>query len=106
MRSWAIIWSSVLLVGLAGCYPEYQPENHGMGDSVVHNVAEQVVNPQPEMTIAPTNLNGNRAASAYSRYESDRVIQPVGQSISGMGASGSGGAPTGGAGAAVGVAPQ
>jgi hypothetical protein len=105
MRGWAIIWSSVLLVGLAGCYPEYQPENHGMGDSIVHNVAEQVVNPQPDMTIAPTNLNGNRAAAAYSRYQSDRVIRPLATSIGGIGGGGATAVP-GGAGAAVGVAPQ
>lgn len=106
MRSWAIIWSSALLVGLAGCYPEYQPENHGMGDSVVHNVAEQVVNPEPNKTLAPTNLEGNRAAGAYIRYQSDRVIQPVGGTITGLGGGGSTGGTPSGAGAAVGVAPQ
>jgi hypothetical protein len=105
MRSWAIIWSSALLLGLTGCYPEYQPEDHGMGDAIVHNVAEQVVNPEPDKTIAPTDLNGNRAAAAYSRYQANRVIQPVGTTITTLG----GGAATGAApsgGAAVGVAPQ
>jgi len=106
MRGWTIVLSSALLVGLAGCYPEYQPENHGVGDSIVHNVAEQVVNPEPDKTIAPTELNGNRAAAAYSRYQAGRVIQPVGGSISNLGGGGGGGAQSGGSGAAVGVAPQ
>ena len=106
MRIWAIVGSAALLLGLAGCYPEYQPEDHGMGDSLVHNVAEQVVNPEPDKTIAPTNLEGNRAAAAYTRYQSDRVIQPLGTSISTIGGgTGASGAPSG-AGAAVGVAPQ
>ena len=105
MRGWLIVCSSALLLGLAGCYPEYQPEDHGVGDAVVHNVAEQVVNPEPNETIAPPNLDGNRAAGAYVRYQSDRVIQPLGESISGLGGGGGGGAPSGG-GAAVGVAPQ
>lgn len=106
MRGWAIILSSGLLVGLAGCYPEYQPEDHGMGDSVVHNVAEQVVNPEPDKSIAPTDLNGNRATESYTRYQADRVTQPVAESAGGVGGGGAGAAPAGGAGAAVGVAPQ
>lgn len=106
MRCWTIIWSSALILGLAGCYPEYQPEDHGMGDSIVHNVAEQVVNPEPDKSIAPTNLEGNRAAASYSRYQSDRVIQPVGETISNIGGGTGAGAAPGGAGAAVGVAPQ
>ena len=106
MRSWAIIWSSALLLGLTGCYPEYQPEDHGMGDSLVHNVAEQVINPEPDSSIAPTNLEGNRAAAAYSRYQADRVLQPIGASIGSVGGGGTGAAAPTGAGAAVGVAPQ
>jgi len=106
MRSWAIIWSSALLLGLTACYPEYQPEDHGMGDAIVHNVAEQVVNPEPDKTIAPTDLNGNRAAEAYSRYQANRVIQPVGASISTLGGGAATGSAPGGSGAAVGVAPQ
>jgi len=105
MRGWALICSSALLVGLAGCYPEYHPEDHGVGDAVVHNVVEQVVDPKPNETIAPPNLDGNRAAAAYTRYQADKVIQPLGESVSGLGG-GSGGAAPGGAGAAVGVAPQ
>jgi len=106
MRIWAIVWSSALLLGLAGCYPEYQPEDHGMGDAVVHNVVEQVVNPEPDTTTAPTNLEGNRAAAAYTRYQSDRVIQPAEGSISGLAGATGGTAGPAGAGAAVGVAPQ
>lgn len=106
MRSWALIWSLALLLGLTGCYPEYQPENHGVGDAVVHNVVEQVVDPKPNETIAPPNLDGNRAATAYSRYQANKVIQPLGESISGLGGGAGGGAAAGGAGAAVGVAPQ
>lgn len=106
MRGWALIWSSALLLGLTGCYPEYQPEEHGVGDSLVHNVVEQVVNPEPNTTLAPTNLEGNRAAAAYIRYQADRTIQPLGQSIGGIGGGGGGAAAPGGAGAAVGVAPQ
>jgi len=105
MRGWMVVWSSALLLGLAGCYPEYQPENHGVGDSVVHNVAEQVVDPEPNETLAPPNLEGNRAAAAYTRYQADRVVQPLGESISGLGG-GAGAAAPGGASAAVGVAPQ
>lgn len=106
MRGWFVVWSSALLLGLVGCYPEYQPENHGVGDAVVHNVVEQVVDPKPNETIAPPNLEGNRAAAAYSRYQSGKVIQPVGESVSGLGGGSGGGAAAGGAGAAVGVAPQ
>lgn len=106
MRSWSIVWSAGLLLVLAGCYPEYQPEAHGVGDSIVHNVAEQVVNPEPNKTTLPTNLEGNRAAAAYTRYQSDRVIQPVGASISSLGGGTGAAATPSGTGAAVGVAPQ
>lgn len=106
MRSWVLIWSSALLLGLTGCYPEYQPEAHGVGDALVHNVAEQVVNPEPDSSIRPTDLEGNRAAAAYTRYQADRPLQPVGETTGGVGGGGGGGAAPGGAGAAVGVAPQ
>jgi hypothetical protein len=104
MRRWTIVWSSALLLGLAGCYPEYQPENHGIGDSVVQNVAEQVINPEPNKTIWPTDLDGSRAVAAYSRYQAGRVIPPIVESISSLGGS-MGGAASGAAGASASMAP-
>jgi hypothetical protein len=75
----ALLGASTLLM-LAGCNPgTIEPAltiSPGFGESVSHNIAAQVINPQPVYTGLQGG-NGRRAADAYARYELDRVIRPA-----------------------------
>lgn len=93
MYGWRAAWPLVFLFMLTACYPEYEPEAHGMGDALAHNFVEQVVRPEPNTIAAPPSLDGWRAVGAYERYQADRVIQPSDVTTSQVG----GAAPTTGA---------
>ena len=74
--SFALAVAAVLM--LAGCQ---QPITAGagaetFGDAVNRNIAAQVVNPDPEHPAGPPDLEGNRAAIAIGRYQTDQVKQP------------------------------
>jgi hypothetical protein len=92
----------VALLALAACTPPpLQASDRagpGFGDSVNHNAAVMIVDPQPpraQETVLP--FDGHRAETAVIRYYTGQVIQPVGLTTSGLGAApgaGQGGAAT------------
>lgn len=68
----------IAVVGLSACAEPNEPLNTGFGDAYHHNIAVQVINPEPENagSGAPT-LDGNRAAIAIERYKSGKTLEPV-----------------------------
>ncbi len=47
------------------------------GNSNLHNIALQAVDPAPKAPSGPTALDGKRAALALERYQEGRVIVPA-----------------------------
>jgi type IV pilus biogenesis protein CpaD/CtpE len=86
------------LASLAGCT---QPDK-GFGDAVKHNMALQVVDPDPQYKegMAQPGASGDHAALAVERYRKDQVKQPVTTATTNIRTTGSGqsgaGASTGG----------
>jgi len=73
-------------LGLAGCPNTQEPINTGFGDAYYHNIALQVVNPQPANAgSGPTNLDGDRAHVAIERYKANKSIQPISPTTSELG---------------------
>jgi hypothetical protein len=68
------------LVMLAGCNPgTVEPAltlSPSFGEAVHHNMAAQIINPEPTYARAQEG-NGRRAADAYVRYEQGRVVRPA-----------------------------
>lgn len=102
MRTLGKLCAALILAGLVGCMPEYQPDEQGYGDSVIHNAALQVVNPAPSRATEPDPYDGGRAAEAWDRYRADKVRPPVRVTTTGGGGTGGGG----GAGASAGAGAQ
>jgi hypothetical protein len=67
---------AIVTITIAGCAPEYRPEDHGEGETLRHNFLLQAVNPRPnEIAVAP-DQDGRRAESAYDRYREGKVFVP------------------------------
>jgi len=70
-------FASLALV-LSGC-DAVQPKQHlteGFGNSVKHNMAVQIVNPEASASITePPGLDGNRANRAVTRYHTGGTTQ-------------------------------
>ncbi len=63
-----------VLAVLGGCQPFYNPQVSG--ESVVHNRAVHVIEPDPAWLAGPPPLDGRRAALVMKRYETGEVIKP------------------------------
>lgn len=62
---------------MAACAPIDQP-SPGFGDAVRHNIAAQVVNPDPHpLDLPPPELDGERARDAIDRYRAGKVKRPM-----------------------------
>ena len=67
------LFLGVAAVALAACQHNY-PLGQGFGNSVEHNNALQVVDPNPVTANAGApNLNGRRAAIAIENYETGEI---------------------------------
>ncbi len=83
MKHLRLVLGLALLVGLGAC-EQYTPElttslvskGPGFGNSLQHNWAVQVVNPEGEKVGVPPVMDGHRAASAIDRYEKGTVYKP------------------------------
>lgn len=54
------------------------PYDAGLGENVKHNMAVQVINPDPQYTGDPMEgSSGDRAAAAAERYRKGTVKEPV-----------------------------
>ena len=93
---------AALILGAAGCTSPGdlklgQADNWGEANR--QTFAAQVINPSPEYDTALAPSSGEHAAQAVERYRSDKVKQPVKQSLSSVGSksgTGSGSSPSGG----------
>src|SRR3546814_7904882 len=73
---------------LGGC----TPIDTGLGATVKHNMAQHIINPDPEYAGTPVEgSSGDRAASALERYRKGTVKEPQTiRTTSGTGGSGGG----------------
>ncbi len=83
MKHLRLVLGLVLLLGLGAC-EQYTPGlttslvsmGPGFGNTLQHNWAVQVVNPEGEKVGVPPVMDGHRAASAIDRYETGKVFKP------------------------------
>ena len=83
MKHMRVILGLALLLGLGAC-EKYSPglttsqvsTGPGFGNTMQHNWAVQVVNPEGEKVGVPPVMDGHRAASAIDRYEKGKVFIP------------------------------
>ena len=83
MKHLRLVLGLALLLGLGAC-EQYTPGlttslvsmGPGFGNTLQHNWAVQVVNPEGEKVGIPPVMDGHRAASAINRYETGKVFKP------------------------------
>ncbi len=83
MKHMRLVLGLALLLGLGAC-EQYTPglttslvsTGPGFGNTMQHNWAVQVVNPEGEKVGVPPVMDGHRAASAIDRYEKGQVFKP------------------------------
>jgi type IV pilus biogenesis protein CpaD/CtpE len=71
------IFTAAVLVGLAACADTQGPLNPGFGDAYYHNMAVQVIEPQPvNAGSGAPDLEGERARIAIDRYRGATTLAP------------------------------
>ncbi len=71
---------------LGACESEHaEALSPGFGNAVRHNIAVQVVNPDPQPVTEPSGLDGRRAVEAYERYRENQVIRPSTSTVTRIG---------------------
>lgn len=76
------------LLALGGCETQYgfytppvtvhvAPLNANYGNALAQNKALHVINPEPNTTETPPDLDGRRDALVIERYERGQVIAPT-----------------------------
>lgn len=81
-----LVLASLALPLVAGC--ETQPRqaiSPGFGNAVEHDIAVQIVNPEPGPVTGAPSLDGRRAVDAFERYREGDVIHPPAYGISRLG---------------------
>ena len=61
---------------MVGCTGSEEHLSEGFGDAVRHNMAAQIIDPDP-VYPGPVLLDGARGALALERYRTGEVIPPV-----------------------------
>ncbi len=97
MKNLRLVLGLALLLGLGAC-EKYTPglttslvsTGPGFGNSMQHNAAVQIVNPEGEKVGVPPVMDGHRAASAIDRYEKGQVFKPEAVTTTGGAVSGGG----------------
>jgi len=67
--------SLIVLAACSNADPRL-PLSVDFGAATYRNFAVQVVNPNPNLSTAPFDTDGQRLENAMVRYRTDRVIQP------------------------------
>ena len=76
------LFLGVAAAALAACQHDY-PLGQGFGNSVEHNAAVQIIDPNPVTAEAGApDLNGRRAAVAIDNYENANVTEVEAESTS------------------------
>lgn len=86
----SVLAATLFLGACSNTLPLNKPDNFGA--AVRHNMEMQIVNPAAQPETGPIAMEGNRAAIAIQRYETDKVKPPKSLSTSGINVSGGGGA--------------
>ena len=84
-----------LAVSAAGCTSDgglKQGRADNWGEAYRQTLAAQIINPAPEYDTPFVASSGAKAAQAIERYRTDKVKQPVKQSLSDIGQQGKGSA--------------
>lgn len=68
---YAPLLTTSLLATLSACQTPMGEPIGQFGDAVRHNLALQVIDPEPLMEAPPLELDGARAALAIARYQQD-----------------------------------
>lgn len=76
MRTFYAIAAAVALLGLTGCGERPGQPGPGFGEAVRNNMAVQIIPPTSAESLGPTDMNGARDEDAFTRYETNKVIQP------------------------------
>ncbi|MFO0997835.1 MAG: hypothetical protein U1F33_14240 [Alphaproteobacteria bacterium] len=63
-----IVVAGGILVAATGCDERRATLSPNFGNAVRHNIAIQTINPNPNDTAIPPDLNGERAAEVIDRY--------------------------------------
>jgi len=82
------IAASILVAGCATTEAGYAPSD--FGNSIAHNTAAQIVDPEAASLSEPLAMDGSRAAVGQGRYISDTVEPPREMRTSSQGAGGGG----------------
>ena len=97
MKHMRLVLGLALLVGLGACEKYTQglttslvSTGPGFGNTLQHDWAVQVVNPEGEKVGIPPVMDGHRAASAIDRYEKGKVFKPEAVITTGGAVSGGG----------------
>ncbi len=97
MKHMRLVLGLALLVGLGACEKYTQglttslvSTGPGFGNTLQHDWAVQVVNPEGEKVGVPPVMDGHRAASAIDRYEKGQVHKPEAVTTMGIVAGGDG----------------
>lgn len=93
-----IVWLGAglaLTIAAAGCttpggLKPGQADNWGEANR--QTFAAQIINPAPEYDTAFASSSGDHAAQAIERYRTDKIKQPIHQSLSSVGSKGGAGA--------------
>ncbi|HEX6978893.1 MAG TPA: hypothetical protein VF342_06300 [Alphaproteobacteria bacterium] len=70
------VLAAAALAACAESPPYLSAADESFGNAVRHNMALQVVNPDPQPDPGPIALEGDRALIALERYRTDQVKQP------------------------------
>ena len=71
-----LLIASLAPIALAACENPMEPKHTlspAFGDAVRHNMAVQILNPEGNPDLMPSDMNGQRAAEAIDRYETGKT---------------------------------
>jgi hypothetical protein len=79
--------AGLMSITLVACEspPSMQDFNHSFGEAINQNIAQQIVNPEPEDAAYPPTFDGARTDIEMQRYRNDKVKQPGPLRTSGIG---------------------
>jgi hypothetical protein len=65
------------LFALAGCADPHEALNTDFGNAVKSNMAAQIINPGPNVTVQAASSDGRRINDAMERYRTGHVYPPI-----------------------------
>lgn len=72
-------------VGMAAACTSLDQPTPGFGNAVMHNMAAQVINPDPQPDMTLSEMDGERTKDAIQRYREGKVKRPAHMGTSSLG---------------------